>query len=168
MKAIPLTQGLFALVDNSDYTFLMRWNWCASKHDNKFYAIRSQGSVKNKTRQYVYMHRVIAGAAKGQKVDHWDRCTLNNQRENLRLCSFRQNSANKNRQSNNKSGLKGVWWDKEKRKWTSQVLHKFLGRFDTAEEAARAYDLNAKRTFGDFAATNESLGLIPKKEEAHA
>jgi hypothetical protein len=35
-----------------------------------------------------------------------------------------------------------------------------LGSFGTAREAARAYDVAAREQFGEFAATNEDLGLL--------
>ena len=41
----------------------------------------------------------------------------------------------------------------------------YLGVYETAEEAARAYDEAAKRLHGDAALTNESLGLLTAEIE---
>jgi len=45
--AIPLTQGLYALVDGEDYDWLMQWKWCAVKFGRVFYAKRKT-QYKNK------------------------------------------------------------------------------------------------------------------------
>ena len=111
------------------------------------------------------MHRLLSGAVAGQSVDHKDRNSLNNQRENLRIANESQNGANTGLRANSTSGLKGVCWDKWTSRWMVSVGHKYIGRFDTPEEAARAYDVKAKEMFGEFASTNEKLGLLPKREE---
>ena len=47
-----------------------------------------------------------------------------------------------------KSGIRGVSWDKGKRKWKAEISignrNKFIGRFDDINAAAAAY-LSAKR-----------------------
>ena len=42
MRAIPLTQGQWALVDDADYEWLMQYEWCAQwdKDTRSFYAVR--------------------------------------------------------------------------------------------------------------------------------
>lgn len=46
--------------------------------------------------------------------------------------------------STNTSGYRGVSWDKQRDKWVSQITienkHVFIGRFETALSAAKAYD----------------------------
>lgn len=163
MKTIQLTKGMVALVDDSDFDFINQWNWYASQSNGNFYARRDE-RVKGRRRR-IFMHRVLSGAAEGQYVDHEDRCTLNNQRKNLRKTSQVNNMGNCGMQSHNTSGFKGVSWDKEKRRWLAQIRSKdgkrqFLGRFISKQEAAVAYDSAAMEKHGEFALTNRKLGLL--------
>lgn len=58
----------------------------------------------------------------------------------------------------NTSKYRGVTFDKSRGKWVSQIStcdrHLFLGRFDSPEEAARAYDTKARELWGDIAYQN--------------
>lgn len=45
VKLIPLTQGLFTLVDAADFERLNAFKWCASTHDGKSYAVRGVGAA---------------------------------------------------------------------------------------------------------------------------
>lgn len=55
--------------------------------------------------------------------------------------------------STNKSGFKGVSFDMARGKWVAEITinykKKFIGRFLTAKEAARAYDREANAILGD-------------------
>lgn len=66
------------------------------------------------------------------------------------------------------SGFKGV--SKRAGKWRAYITvgGRFisLGSFTTVREAARAYDAAAREHFGEFAATNEDLGLLPPQNPA--
>jgi len=108
------------------------------------------------------VHRVVCrtfiGLSDNQEVDHIDRNRKNNRASNLRPCTSTQNHTNTLKQSNNKSGYKGVCWDKKRGKWLSQIAfqkkHFHLGRYDRIEDAARAYDSAATKYFGEFARLN--------------
>jgi hypothetical protein len=99
-----------------------------------------------------------------QEVDHKDLNRQNNRFENLRGASSSLNKYNIPLKSNNTSGFKGVHYCKSKRRFTAQIqvdgkyIH--LGRFKTAEEAARIYDAAAVEAVGEFALTNEKMGLL--------
>jgi hypothetical protein len=160
MKAIPITRGLVALVDDEDFEFLNQWKWHAVSSKGSFYAGRTVQI--NNVGYLILMHRVLKGAVEGQGVDHRDRSTLNNQKLNLRFASQTQNNANKSVGKKNTSGFKGVY-TLPNGKWAAQCgksRPKYLGTFETAEDAAVDYDTAAEVAFGDFSATNRRLGLL--------
>jgi len=72
-------------------------------------------------------------------IDHIDRNRLNNSFDNLRWCSVKTNTINKNKKINSISSYKGITYDKIKSKWRPYISingkTKFLGRFNTEEEA---------------------------------
>lgn len=77
------------------------------------------------------------------KVDHKDRDPLNNRWANLRDVTKGVDAQNRSLNSNNKSGVRGVYWNKQAGKWHAQIakdrkkIH--LGHFAefTAAVAAR-------------------------------
>ncbi len=157
MKEISLTQGKVALVDDGDYEYLNQWKWFAHKYkNNKWYAERSEGwGVFEKK---IRMHRIITNAPTGMEVDHKDNNGLNNQRQNLRVCTKSQNIANTNKIANTTSKFKGVSWRSDSKKWKAQIeVNKKainLGSYSDPEEAARVYDDAATKYYGEFAKLN--------------
>jgi hypothetical protein len=157
MKEIKLTNGMVALVDDADYEWLSRWKWSPLKcWGGQIYALKS---VSDEERR---MHRLIVSAPKGALVDHINGNTLDNRRSNLRLCTRAENAYNSKAQRGNRVGYKGVCIDGRKRNLSKRYIAqikvgnktKLIGRFATAEEAARAYDVAAKELRGDFARLN--------------
>jgi hypothetical protein len=103
----------------------------------------------------VYLHRLILGAGAGQLVDHINGDTLDNRRENLRFATPQQNCVNRTDYAP-ASGFRGV--SRAGRKWRAiiTVRQEVIsgGNFATAEEAARWYDGQAAKHFGEFAVLN--------------
>lgn len=88
------------------------------------------------------------------EIDHKDGNTQNNIFSNLRLATRLDNSKNTRVFSTNKTGFRGVSYDKIRGKYVAEIIsdrvkHR-LGRFDTAEEAASAYSEASKRLHGQF------------------
>ena len=159
MKEIQLTQGKTALVDDEDYEELNKYKWFVCKCGPHFYASREGKMVNRKRFPMIRMHREIMKPPEGLKVDHINMDTLNNQRDNLRLCTHQQNLRNRKSCKGSTSRFKGVCWDKSRTKWMATIKvdvgqQKYLGRHDSEVVAARAYNNAAINLFGDFARLN--------------
>ena len=160
MKEIKITRGLTVLVDDEDYESLIRNRWTASWHTNGWYARRNN----NRGNVSTYMHRQILGLIDPKiQVDHRNHDTLDNRRGNLRICTSKQNQANR-QWTPNRCGFKGVSWCRTSNKFKTRIKvdqqQRIIGFFDSPEEAAAAYDIAAIESFGEFALTNSSMGLI--------
>lgn len=143
------------MVDDEDYEWLTQWKWCAFSRDGKvWYAVR--GTRKKGKPISTLMHRLIAAAPVGLEVDHANGDGLDNRKENLRICTVRENRTNRGPGRNNRSGLKGVY--AHRRKWASYIHDHgktvYLGLFGSKGEAALAYDQAAKLLNGEFARLN--------------
>ena len=94
-----------------------------------------------------YAHRLawfyVTGSWPKEFIDHKNGNGLDNSWSNLRECSKSENNQNKIIQSNNSSGLKGIWFDKINSKWRAGIRVSgkdiYLGRYDTPEEAHLSY-----------------------------
>jgi hypothetical protein len=158
MAEIELTQGYKTIVDDDIYELLNRQKWWI--HKNGGPQIYAKGSDPNDYNKRVYMHRVIANAPKGMHVDHINGNSLDNRKENLRVCTHAENTRNKRITS--KYGYKGIYYVNNYRNlskpWQAAISvkghPKFLGYYATPEEAARAYDKAAKELYGEYANLN--------------
>lgn len=158
-KKIELTQGLFAVVDDSDYEELTRFRWHPRRSRGTYYAQRADFSKGR--RRTICMHRQITGAQRGEIVDHINGDGLDNRNANLRLCTAQQNAANIQKLAESALSQRGVTPVTEKSgavRYRAQIaLHgvKYaLGRYDTIEAAALAYDLASALANREFAVLN--------------
>ena len=106
----------------------------------------------------IYNHQVIFLYFNGyipDNIDHIDGNPLNNNIENLRECNQTQNLYNKSMQINNTSGVKGVHWRKDTKKWVAKIQVKgkciVLGNFLDLEFAELVINEARKLYHGKFA-----------------
>lgn len=148
---------MFVLLDDEDYKKLSQWKWQLS---NRGYASRPQWLVPRKLNKQttVYMHRMIMNFPISG-VDHINMNKLDNRKGNLRLATSYQSSLNRGKHKDNSSGFKGVSWGKRDKKWKAQITadgkYKWLGQYESKEEAAKVYNKAAKKYFGEFAYLNQ-------------
>jgi hypothetical protein len=146
VKHILLSQGMRSVIDDVDFLALSRYRWYTRKCRGLLYAGRTLPGSKGGV---VYMHRQIMGFP--PMVDHRDGDGLNNQRSNLRVCTYSQNGRNR-KQINGNSGLRGVRHRTNCDLWEAYIKvngkFKHLGDFDTKREAAIAYN-NAVKQYDD-------------------
>ena len=156
MKEIILTQGKVALVDDEDFERLNQFKWCAAKiYGGNFYAMRDS-LLPDGTRKRILMHRIIMNTPKGLDTDHINSDTLYNCRNNLRVCTHQQNMCNQRyARKNSKSGIRGVYWNKQRNKFHSQIMVNrkqiHLGYFDKLSDAIVIRKTAEEKHFGEFA-----------------
>lgn len=175
---VPLTQGKVALIDpcDIDLTEGCRWSYGnrttpnakKKRYYESGYAHRLliiDGKRKSLRLHHLIMERILGGPIpEGYIVDHKNNNPLDNRRENLRLATLSNNAHNSRQQGNCENPYKGIYYSKEKRRrkrWTAQIMvngkYLHIGRFFTAEEAAKAYNEAALQYHGEFARINEDL-----------
>lgn len=89
-----------------------------------------------------------------EQIDHINGERGDNRWINLRAATEQQNKANTRVSSNCKSGVKGVYWNRQRKKWQAKInpnrTQVHLGFFDDIDKAAEAYARAAKLYFGEF------------------
>lgn len=152
---VSLTRGHVAIINEADIDFLRDSNWMALVTPRSVYAIREHNSCGRKTT--MLLHREIMSAASDVQVDHIDGNGLNNARSNLRIATRSENSRNRRLDVDSSSGLKGVYYDHARHKWIAKIRYdgrqRYIGRFNSADEAHRAYCEQSKIRHGAFGRT---------------
>lgn len=141
------------LIDDEDFLKLKSKPYL-SLSCNYFYCYVSLNN-KNKA-----VHRLVLDCPDNMVVDHINHNTLDNRKENLRICTHQENM--KNSIKNNKeltSEYKGVSWCNRHKRFRAQISlngkTKHLGDFKNEIDAAKKYNEAALKYHGKFAILNE-------------
>ena len=117
--------------------------------DNEGYLVFKLGYVQFKVHRVAYA--IGTGALPLGQIDHIDGDPSNNRIENLRCVSALASQQNKGIQSNNNSGVTGVFWVAKSQRWHARIsnggrqIH--LGSFSDFNEAVRVRK-NAEKQHG--------------------
>lgn len=139
------------IIDTSDLPIVLphRWNLRTDKS-------RPNDVGYVKSTQNIRLNVLLGDPPEGMLVDHHNRNTLDNRRENLRVCTIQENAFNSKVQSNSSSGVKGVSFDssRSRKPWIAQYkMNKKvvrIGRFATKEEAMEARKKAVESMHGEF------------------
>jgi hypothetical protein len=96
----------------------------------------------------------MTGSWPSNVVDHIDRTPANNRWSNLREASTTENGYNSSLSKANKSGVKGVFWNSQKKKWHAVIRangkNKHIGFFDDLKIASEVILKERKVLHGEF------------------
>lgn len=163
---IPLTRGLFALIDDEDADDISQFRWHALESANnpgRYYAYR-RARLRPGPSVTLYMHRAIMKPPIGFHVDHINHNRLDNRRCNLRIATQAQNNSNAI-YSSTALGRRGVYEYRPGHftvRASRQGIVYMRRGFTDSIQAALIYDAMARILFGEFAATN-----FPPSEGGH-
>jgi hypothetical protein len=139
---IPLSSGNHFTVDRDDIEIALRYEWkgdhltCGEGPDS------------------IVLAHLILEPLPGHYIDHKDGNPLNNTRANLRQATPQQNTFNRRKSRTSPNAYKGITYKRWKKRWVAQMSHngttRYLGKYKTAEEAARAYDDAGRELHGEL------------------
>jgi rare lipoprotein A (peptidoglycan hydrolase) len=106
----------------------------------------------------------MTGVWPSHEIDHKDRVPTNNAFANLREVTSQQNQQNRGIQSNNTSGVAGVAWCKNTKRWRALIVvnnkNVWLGRHPDFESAVAVRRAAERKYFGEFAAAIFALAMF--------
>lgn len=131
--------------DKEDYDIIKKYAW---GKDGNGYVIASSPYPEHKT---ILMHRIIMNMKdKKMFIDHINRVVYDNRKCNLRIVSPQENCYNKNMLKNNTSGIMGVRWIKNRKKWRVSIKNKTVGEFVDFDKAIYVRLKAEKKYFKEF------------------
>lgn len=152
-------------IDDDDFERIKPYTWHVmqkkAKADGLYYFSAPMREADTGEWHNVFLHRFIMGCKRGDglKVDHQNHNTLDNRKCNLRICTTSQNAQNARVYRAKKDGFKGVRMVPKSGHYIARIQSPegqriMLGTYETAEDAAKAYDRGALFYFKEFAVTN--------------
>lgn len=167
-KPIPLPSAeiIRSKLNYDPLTGEFTWKNCSSRFEGK--VAGTVHPMRGSQGGYVYIqlsgklyraHRLawmyMTGEEPKHLVDHVNGKRSDNRWDNLRSATSSENHMNSGLQSNNTSGVKGVFFDEARNKWKAEIHVDYtkvhVGRFDSFEEAVTALKVRREELHGEFA-----------------
>ena len=137
--------------DKEDYDLVKDYCWDI---DNSMGYVKTIDKINHAGK--LYLHRLIMRCTKGDGViiDHINRNKIDCRKSNLRIVNNSQNAMNSCIRSDNTSGVKGVYWNKKRNKWSARITANkqdiFLGNYNELEDAENARKIGEEEYFGEY------------------
>jgi hypothetical protein len=150
-------EDLKFLVDQEDYELWVKGNSFRldTNKDGKHKSV--QFSNRNGGLHSKLLHRLIMDAGPNDIIDHKNGNVLDNRKSNLRFATISENNQNRQLTKKNSSGIKGVSWHKQNKKWVAYInidgKRINLGCYenlDDAEDVVRKARIELHREFARF------------------
>lgn len=138
-----------AIIDLQDYEKIKNYHWINDKGYTQSYF------WNGKKEKRFYLHKLIMDLRDSKTmVDHINGNPLDNRKCNLRIVTTQQNNINHKVRKDSKSGVSGVFFDKDKKLWRAVISlnrkHIHLGYFENIDDAIRVRKMAEEKYFGDY------------------
>ena len=134
--------------DLEDYDKIKEYTW--SESNENYIESMTLGAKQS-------LHRIVMNVIDSRiQVDHihGNKTRNDNRKSNLRLVDNSKNQMNRDLQSNNKSGVTGVYWHKATNKWSVQIninqKQTYLGEYKDFDEAVKIRKEAEKKYYGEY------------------
>lgn len=138
------TNNIF-YIDKDDYEKVSQYSWHES--DTGYMMSRIKGKL-------VRLHRFIMNTPNNLCVDHINHNRTDCRKSNMRNCTRKENCHNYGMSSQNKSGVVGVCWDSQKKKWLVTIQKKFIGYFENFQKAVEVRHSEERIRYDTFSPLN--------------
>jgi hypothetical protein len=128
----------YSKIDDEDYDKIKNTKWLLNTNGYAYSRINTK---------LITIHQLIKGKSlnKSFVIDHINGNRLDNQKDNLRFVSKSKNAQN----IQHYKSERGVSFDSNRNKWKARFSKTFIGRYDTKEEALKAYDKYIIKNLGE-------------------
>ncbi len=157
---LPPVERLHELFEYRDGVLYWRLQSCGqAKAGKRAGAVNGEGYLAVGIDYCKYLvHRIVwamHGNASVALIDHINNCRTDNRIQNLRAGDATINTRNAKLRKDSTSGVKGVSWHKQSRRWVGQVWHQQklyrAGYFDDKDECDAAVVQLRASLHGEFA-----------------
>ena len=155
--------------DIEDYDKIKNYKW---RDSGEYMETRD---LRNSFKSIFFMQDIILKHNENLTIDHISHNTYDNRKQNLRIGTKADNTANRGLMKNNTSGCTGVYWCNNVGKWRVDISRNkkryTLGFFEDFNEAVRVRKKAEEEYFGEWSYANSikhSIELQQKHSDAEA
>lgn len=150
------SNGKEFLIDLDDLERVKQYCWSLNSHGY----VRTTLPMGMSKNRYISLHRYIMNCTDPSKyVDHINHNTCDNRKVNLRICTPTQNCHNSKPGVKNKTGIRGVHFEKSKNKWMAVIninkTRHVIGLYTDINDAIEARKKYEELYYGDYRYTEK-------------